>query len=212
MRRPPIRNASSTALWLAETLKHAIIMGTLPPDETLQADELAETYEVGLTVVHEVFAILKRDNWVRAAGNRRAVVSPLRAEDVLEVFEARAALEVEAARQSFPNLTNQQIAAAERAHRALEDAVTEERAEVHAAFHLALYAAAEPSLLEAVEQKIQACERYLCFKRAVLNDVGAEHTEHLAFLNAARVKDAEHATRLIAAHISNCGRLIAQKL
>lgn len=187
-------------------------MGTLPPDEEILADKLAESYEVRIKIVHEVFALLKRDNWIHAVSNRRAIVSPLLAEDVVELFKARAALEVEAAQQSFPKLTKEQIAAAEKAHRALEDAVEEDRSDAHIAFHLALYAGADRSLLEAVEEKIRACERYLCFKRAVLNDVGAEHAEHLAFLHAARVKDVARAARLIDAHISNCGWLIAQKL
>ncbi len=212
MRRPPTRHASSTALWLAETLRHAIIMGTLPPDEVILVDEIAESYEVKTTVVHEVFALLKRDNWIDSVSNRSAVVSPLRAKDAIQLFESRAELEVEAARQSFPKLTKDQVLAAEAAHSALENAIVEDRSNAHVAFHLALYAAADEALIRAVEERIRASERYLCFKRAVLNEVGAEHAEHLALLHAARVRDVARAERIIDAHISNCGRLIAQKL
>lgn len=212
MHRPSKRNASSTALWLAEVLRHAIIMGTLPPDEVIRADEIASSYEVKTQVVREVFALLERDEWIESVTPRTAVVSSLRAKDVIQLFESRAALEVEAARQSFPKLTEDQIEIAAQAHRMLEEAIDEDRSNAHVNFHLALYAAADASLLEQVEQKIRASERYLCFKRAVLNDQGAEHAEHLAFLHAARVRDVNRAVRIIDAHIANCGRLIAQTL
>lgn len=212
MHRPSKRNASSTALWLAEVLRHAIIMGTLPPDEVVRVDEIAESYEVRADIVREVFALLKRADWIESVSTHSAVVAPLRAKDAIQLFESRAALEVEAAQQSFPELTEHQIAAAEEAHRALENAIDEDRLNAHVNFHLALYAAADASLLEQVEQKIRASERYLCFKRTVLNDRGAEHAEHLAFLHAARVKDVKRAVRIIDAHIANCGRLIAQTL
>ncbi len=212
MHRPPKRTTSSTALWLAEVLRHAIIMGTLPPDEVIHADEISKSYEVKADVVREVFALLKRDDWVGSVSNRSAVVAPLRAKDAIQLFETRARLEVKAAQQSFPELTEDQIAAAEEAHLTLENAIDEDHSQAHISFHLSLYAAAETSLVEQVEQKIRASERYLCFKRAVLNDAGAEHAEHLAFLHAARAKDVERAVRIIDAHIANCGRLIAQTL
>lgn len=212
MHRPTKPNTSSTGLWLAETLRHAIIMGTLPPDEIILADEVAASYEVEANVVHEVFTLLKRDGWIDSVNDRRAVVSTLRAKDAIKLFESRAALEVKAARQSFPKLTEDQIHTAENAHRALEESVEEDRSNAHVGFHLALYAAADSALLEQVEQKIRASERFLCFKRTVLNEVGPEHAEHLAFLHAARIRDVDRAMRIIDAHISNCGRLIAQKL
>ncbi len=189
-----------------------MVMGTLPPDELVLAKDISENYDKGLETVQKAFAILESDGWIKDVKAESAVVSTLKANDAIELFETRVTLEVEAARQSFPNLTQAHIAAAESAHRTLEHCLEEDRADAHVAFHLALYAAAEQSLLKQVQQKIKESERYLYFKRMLLTETGSEQLEHVAFLRAARVRDVERAVRIVNTHISSCGHLIAEKL
>ncbi|WP_282609833.1 GntR family transcriptional regulator [Pelagibius sp. Alg239-R121] len=212
MTQPVISTTSPTALWLAEALRDSIIMGTLPPDETIKGEEVAETYRVEASFVCEAFKLLAIKGWVDMDSDRGVVISPLTAKEAVTLFESRAALEIKAVRESFPKLTQDQITAAEAALLALKESFEEDRQKAHVAYHLALYAAADPFLLERVEQKIREAERYLCFERTVLNTSDADCAEHLALLHAARARDVERATRIIEAHLTQFGRTIAQKL
>lgn len=207
-----MNRASSTALWLAEALRDGIIMGALPPNEVIHPKKIEEAYQVEADFVEEAFALLAGKGWISANDKGEMVVSPLTAKEAIALFESRTPLEVEAARKSFPNLSQEQIAAADAAHLALKSAPEDDRAEAHIAFHLALYAAADPDLLKLVEEKIRAVERYLCFERAILRSTEGECAEHLALLHAARARDVERAVRVIETHLSHGSRLIAQKL
>lgn len=187
-------------------------MGALPPNEVIHREKVEETYRVDPEFVEEAFKLLAGKGWIAANESGEMVVSPMTAKEATILFDTRTPLEVEAARQSFPKLSREQIAAADAAHLNLKASSEDDRAEAHIAFHLALYAAADPELLKLVEEKIRAVERYLCFERAILRSTEGECAEHLALLHAARARDVERAIRVIEKHLSHGSQLIAQRL
>lgn len=212
MTHPPVDCPSSTALWLAEALRDGIIMGALPPNEVIPRERVEETYRVEAGCVDEAFKLLAGKGWITANDQGEMVVSPMTAKEAVALFDTRVPLEIEAVRQSFPKLSHEQIAAADAAHLTLKAASEDDRPEAHIAFHLALYAAADPDLLREVEEKIRSVERYLCFERAILRSTKGECAEHLDLLHAARARDVDRAVRVIETHLNHGCELIAQQL
>ncbi|KGE03917.1 Transcriptional regulator, GntR family [Pseudohaliea rubra DSM 19751] len=79
-------------------LERDIFSGRLAPGATLNESHIAEAYEVSRTPVREAISALVRAGLITKQAQRRAVVTPLNVEKLLELFEALAELEGIAAR------------------------------------------------------------------------------------------------------------------
>jgi len=206
--RPP-----STGLWLFEELRAAIIRGDYPAGEPIRQEDIAERFEVSRMPVREAMRLLEAEGLVTKQPHRGAVVAPLDADDALELFQIRAALEGVAVRRSFPNLSDAQVRAIEQAHGALEDAGASETLAKHAAFHLALYAAAGPRLQKMIGEQLDAAQRYhLRFGRNGMEVSDRDRREHIALVEAARRRDADTAFGIIVSHVSDGGVMIARSI
>ena len=93
----PVQTVSAVDA-LAGALRDAILDGELPPGERLREQPLAETYGVARHTLRSALQQLAADGLVRIERNRGATVATLDAEQLVELFELRMALEVEAAR------------------------------------------------------------------------------------------------------------------
>ena len=83
---------------LAAALREAIFEGELAPGERLREQALADSYGVARHTLRAALRLLAADGLVRIERNRGASVATLDAEQLVELFELRTALEVEAAR------------------------------------------------------------------------------------------------------------------
>lgn len=206
--RPP-----STGLWLFEQLRAAIIRGDYPAGEPIRQEDIAEHFEVSRMPVREAMRLLEAEGLVTKQPHRGAVVAQLDADDALELFQIRAALEGLAVRRSFPALTDEQVAAIERAHDALEQAEDAQKQARHSEFHLSLYAAAGPRLQKMVSDQLDAARRYhLRFGRPGMEVSDRDRSEHLALIEAARRRDAETAFNIITAHAGDSGVSISHSI
>jgi DNA-binding GntR family transcriptional regulator len=206
--RPP-----STGLWLFEELRAAIIRGEYPAGEPIRQEDIADRFQVSRMPVREAMRLLEAEGLVTKQPHRGAVVAQLDAEDALELFQIRAALEGVAVHRSFPTLDDIQVAAIERAHVALEEAGASEKLAKHAAFHLALYAAAGPRLQKMISDQLDAAQRYhLRFGRPGMEVSDRDRKEHIALVDAARRRDADTAFDIIVSHVSDGGVMIARSI
>lgn len=206
--RPP-----STGLWLFEQLRAAIIRGDYPGGEPIRQEDIAERFQVSRMPVREAMRLLEAEGLVTKQPHRGAVVARLDAEDALELFQIRAALEGVAVRRSFPALTDDQVGAIERAHAALEAADDTEKLARHSDFHLSLYAAAGARLQKMISDQLDAARRYhLRFGRPGMEVSDRDRREHLALVDAARRRDAKTAFDIIVAHVSDGGISISRSI
>ncbi len=206
--RPP-----STGLWLFEQLRAAIIRGDYPGGEPIRQEDIAERFQVSRMPVREAMRLLEAEGLVTKQPHRGAVVAQLDADDALELFQIRAALEGVAVRRSFPTLTDAQVAVIERAHAALEEATDAEKQARHSAFHLSLYAAAGPRLQKMISDQLDAARRYhLRFGRPGMEVSDRDRREHVALVDAARRRDAETAFDIIISHVSDGGISISRSI
>jgi DNA-binding GntR family transcriptional regulator len=207
-----VARPESTNQWLIDVLREAIIYGEFPEGHAIRQEEFAERYQVSRMPVREALRALYTEGWVEIIPNKGAYIVPLDPEDVVQLFEARAALEAVAARHSLPRLSDMKKRALELAHNQLATALPRNYLQHHKAFHLALYAGATPRLQRLISQQMDAAERYLRFESKVLTVKNTDRKEHQALLNAALKGDIDTTQQLIAEHIANGGCDIARRL
>ncbi|WP_334174694.1 GntR family transcriptional regulator [Pseudoxanthobacter sp.] len=207
--RPHFRTATAR---VAETLRRAILDGTLPGGTVLRQEELAAQFAVSRMPVRDALKQLEAQALVSIVPNRGAVVSELSAQDAADIMGLRALVEPEAIALSVPNLTAADLAAAAAALADLEAATDPARmGELNRRFHMSLYArAGRPRLLALIGALFAETDAVLRFQLAALGagEMGAQ--AHAAMLAAARAGDAAGAARLVRAHIGEAAaRLVA---
>src|SRR4051794_12477940 len=125
--------------------RRAILTGDFAPGSPLRLQELAARNGVSMIPVREALRLLEAEGFVEVIPNRGARVAPLSMEDMLDVYQTRITLEVEALRQAVPRTTPATIAQARRLNNRIVKQFTQKgyaEYEDHRAFHFTLY---EPS-------------------------------------------------------------------
>ena len=77
----------------AEALRSMILSGELLPGDRLPENSLTEQLGVSRSPLREAMAVLEREGLIVQAPRRGAVVAPLTAHDVYEIYTLRAQLE-----------------------------------------------------------------------------------------------------------------------
>jgi DNA-binding GntR family transcriptional regulator len=195
-----------------ETLKAGIVRGHISPGVRLTELDVATRLNVSRTPAREALRRLQSDGLLVVAGGGRRTelaVAPLTREDLVEVYEAMAALEGTVARRAaaLPAAERRSLAARmRRAELALEAAAADDPHaydrlfQAHDAFHAEMVAAAGGRRLrELLDVVAPQAARYEWMYAPV---VGPDHTptfrEHRAIVVALRcgtTEDAEAAVR-----------------
>jgi DNA-binding GntR family transcriptional regulator len=205
---------TTTAAWILENLRSAILQGSIPAHSLVRQDEIAATYGVSRMPVREAIRSLEAEGLVIARPNRGSFVAPLDPDDAAEIFDIRASLEALALRRSIPAMDDTKKKAAADALAALEQAQAKPDAssDLHRDFHLSLYAGAGSRLLRLIGQHIDAAERYLRLEATLVGTMDEDRYEHRALLEATITGDVRGATRLIERHVAGTGLEIAELL
>lgn len=211
MAKQPQSRPQTAGNWLVQRLRDAIISGEMKANEPIRQEDIAEKFGVSRMPVRQAIDMLSVEGWVEQQPHRGAYVAALNADDALELFELRLAIESLAIQRSFPNLTDQQIETIKRALSALE-AGHGDMPVLHQSFHLALYAAAGPRLLRILMQQLDAVQRYLRFENAALHVSKPDREEHRALADAAIAGDVEQGLKILREHLEGGGRGIAASL
>lgn len=196
-----------------ETLRRAIVAGTLAPGAKLQADTLKAEFGFSGTTLREALTRLIGDALVTQQGQRGFRVAPISREDFADLCDIRKMVEVEALRRSieagdeawetgvvaaFHRLSKVEAMMPER----LED-IWDEWEDRNRAFHRALISACPSQwLLRMHDQLFQQAERYrritFASGRMIPRNV---HQEHQAIMEAVMARDVDAACGLAASHI-----------
>lgn len=87
-------------------IRERILAGLLPPGARIVAEDIAAELNVSRTPVREAFRQLHSEGLLVIRPNRGAVVASFSADELLDLFEMRAALEGLAARRACANWTD----------------------------------------------------------------------------------------------------------
>lgn len=191
-------------------LRDAIIDGDYAPGVPLRLQELADAYDVSFIPVREALRRLEAERLVDAIPNRGAWVAPISAEDVLDAYQTRIVLEVDALRRAFPQLDTETIAGIQ----ALKDRMVERfnagdregGFDLHRQVHFSLYERSGSDwLLYLIELLWQHTERYrrmAAHLQPTYEHVGREHAKILDALEARDLEGACEALRLDLEHVT----------
>lgn len=196
--------------WLVERLREEFILGELSQEDPLRQDDLAKKYSVSRIPLREALRTLAAEGWIDVVPNRGTYLVPLTADDAIQLFHARAAIEIVASRYSLGRMTSLEHEALKTSYECLRDATKETYFSAHRAFHLALHAGASARLQRLIALQIDACERYLRLESSQLDVQHEDQREHALLLQAALNRDAKVVTKLLGQHIAQGGESIAR--
>ena len=196
----------STGDAIHETLAEAILSRTLPAGWRLGEERLAKLFSVSRTPVREALMRLESERLVSRSRRAGLVVAPISADQILEVYVIREALDGLAARQAAHHRSPGDIAILERLNEEMAVAADAgefvRMARLNVDFHKALAHASRNVLLEQlVDQVHQAVRR---FHRTTFAEEGRARLavdEHVTMIEALRAGDEDGAEREARRHM-----------
>lgn len=192
---------------IGNTLAERIISGAIAAGARLRQDHIAEEFGASHVPVREAFRRLEAQGLVVSEPRRGVRVAGFTLNDVREVAEMRAALEVLALRNAAPHLTKAILDQAEEANVACDKARNVEAwEEANRAFHRLIIApCAMPRLLKSIDDLHTASARFL-FSGWRAEWEAPTDRAHSAILAALRVGQIDTAAAVLARHAQWVGQ------
>ncbi len=200
--QPEESGRSVAALHLYGRLRDDVLAGVFAAGELLQETTLAPRYGVSRTPVRESLARLEQDGLLERAARGYRVSSGTQ-QDVLDIYDARIALETVAVSSAATRATDVDLARLGNLHAAAHAAggVTERR-RAHARWHEGVWDAAHNSTVRALLVRLTAQLRiYDQPGVETTSDLEVNQDDHTKVMDALRTRDAERAATALAAHL-----------
>lgn len=202
---------------IRDRMRDDILNGVVKPGERLMFPDLCERYGASVGVTREALAGLVSQGLVRAVPHHGHTVTPISAEDLQDLVEARSLLEPLVLKMSVSNGGLEWEAnlmgvfhRMSRTQRPLPDDPTRpnpEWAAIHEAFHQALFAACgNQKLVEITRQLGEDAALYRRWSDTVGDGQRDIIAEHRAMLDAAIAGDADGAAQLLREHIERTAK------
>ena len=192
------------AVKISRELAARIISGRIEAGARLRQDHIAEEFGASHVPVREAFHRLETQGLVESEPRRGVRVAGFTPDEVREVAEMRAALEVLALRNAAPHLTKAILDEAEQANLAsdhAQDVHTWE--EANRRFHrLILTPCGMPRLLRAIDDLHTASARFLFSGWRAEWETPTDR-DHRAILTALRAGDVDGAATVLARHVQS---------
>jgi DNA-binding GntR family transcriptional regulator len=195
------------AVRIAKALAERIISGAIEPGARLRQDHVAEEFGASHVPVREAFRRLEAQGLAVSEARRGVRVAAFDLDEVKEVAEMRAALEVLALRHAAPHLTAAILDKAEEATHA-GDRSRDVRSweEANRTFHrLILTPCGMPRLLAAIDDLHAASARFLFAAWRSEWETRTDH-DHRAILSALRQGQVDTAASILARHVQWIGQ------
>lgn len=199
--------SATIASVISRALAERIVSGEIEPGTKLRQEHVAEEFGASHVPVREAFRRLESQGLVTSEPRRGVRVAGFSLDEVKEVAEMRAALEVLALRHAAPHLTKSILDAAEAATRAGDKAGDVQAwEEANRAFHRIILApCGMPRLLKAIDDLHMASARFL-FSGWRAEWEAPTDRDHRAILEALRAVDIERAAAVLGRHVQWTGQ------
>lgn len=192
---------------ISRELADRIVRGEYLPGERLRQDHIAAEFGASHVPVREAFRRLEAQGLAVNIPRRGVRVADFGLDDVREVAEMRASLEVLALRNAIPNITNAVLDEAEKATLAGDQALDVYEWEVaNRRFHRLITEPCNmPRLMAAIDDLHAVSSRFL-FSAWQAGWERRTDTDHRAIIDALRERRSEEAIRILEGHVSWIGR------
>lgn len=198
---------ASQGVRVYEWIRDRIIDGSLPTESRIREREVAERLGVSRVPIREAFPRLEAEGYIRTLPHRGAVVAPMEADDVAELFDVRASLETLAARlaamRCAGGASGERLSQAlSTAERALGADTGGELAEAASDFHDVLVELAGSRLLQDLMLPVRGRVKRLFHLTNTPDDQDLHH-EHEELCDAVLRGQVERAAALALAHVEH---------
>lgn len=185
-------------------IRDRIINGSIQGGAKLNPVSIAEELGISRMPVREALVQLDAEGLVTIRPNRGAVVTPLTADDVEELFEIRAALEGIAGRHAATRFTPSDMEELQALSLRLKRPTTDVRAwlKIHDQFHDVLcMISGRRRLLNEIRRIRTSVHPYLLLYISVYHETEMEGAEHDSLLSALQTRNAILVERIVTEHI-----------
>ncbi|HEX9874244.1 MAG TPA: GntR family transcriptional regulator [Deferrimonas sp.] len=217
MRRKPIERHQTLREKILETIREAILKGSLKPGEKVAEPELAERFGISRTPIREAFRQLESEGYLTVIPRKGAVVTSLSERDVEEFYAIKSILEGYAARIAAEQLTARDIERLEGINNRLEqlarDGDVKTFFRVHNEFHeLFIRAAGNEKLFDLISHLMMKFNRPRMASLALPGRMEISVQEHHKIIEAFKSHDGERADNLVRKTAAYGGQVLIQSL
>ena len=202
MRKKPIERHQTLREKILETIRDAILKGSLKPGERVSEPELAERFGISRTPIREAFRQLESEGYLEVIPRKGAVVASLSERDVEEFYAIKIILEGFAARMAAENLSDKDIDRLEAINTKLQKLADEGDVKnffkVHDEFHeVFIKAAGNDKLLELINQLVMKFKRLRLASLSRPGRMEVSVKEHQQLIDAFKRHDGHGADSLV---------------
>jgi DNA-binding GntR family transcriptional regulator len=201
----------TSAAHIADALRLAIFRGELRPGQALVQEEIAKRFGVSRIPVRDAMNQLQAEGLLRILPGKGSFVADPSPEELLEIYEVRAVLELEALRLALPHHSAQTLERAERLLRQLDLETDPARwGELDLEFHSALYAPArKEKLFELINSLRATSNRFYYLQTQSNQHLKQCQTAHWQILKACQARKLRDAAGLLQQHLLDAGSVVA---
>lgn len=195
-----------------EHLREEILANRIKPGTELTEQALSSSLEVSRGPVREALGMLASEGLVKIVPRRGATVTELTAEEFIDAYQVREALEMLAVRLAVPRMDDVALQRLRELHESMvelaQDGEVRAFFDANASFHQFLVESSGNRRLQEIYRLIMSdMGRYRARSLALRGTLAKSVAEHAAILDAVLVGDAECAAQLMADHIEVPQRL-----
>lgn len=202
MRRKQIEKHQTLREKILETIRDAILQGTMKPGERVSEPDLAERFGISRTPIREAFRQLESEGYLQVVPRKGAVVASLSERDIEEFYAIKIILEGFAARMAAEKLTEKDIERLEAINKRLESIKEEGDVKkffrVHNEFHeVFIKAAGNEKLYDMINQLVMKFSRLRLASLSQPGRMEISVEEHRNMIKAFRNHDGKKADNLV---------------
>jgi len=202
---------------ILETIREAILKGTLKPGEKVAEPELAERFGISRTPIREAFRQLESEGYLTVIPRKGAVVAALSEQDVQEFYAIKSILEGYAAELAATRLSEKDIEKLEAINEKLKSLAKEGDVKsffrTHSEFHdLFVKAAGNHKLTELIHQVGMKFNRLRMASLSVQGRMDISVAEHERLIEAFKKQDGEQAENLVKKTAAIGGQVLLESL
>ncbi len=217
MRRKLVDSHQTLREKILETIREAILKGSLKPGEKVAEPELAERFGISRTPIREAFRQLESEGYLTVIPRKGAVVASLSERDVEEFYAIKSVLEGYAARMAAASLTEKDVEKLEAINERLESLAREGDVKsffrVHNDFHECfIRAAGNEKLLELISQLMLKFNRLRMASLSLPGRMEISVQEHRKIIEAFKNRDGARAESLVTKTAAYGGQVLIQSM
>lgn len=202
MRKKSIERHQTLREKILETIRDAILKGSLKPGERVSEPDLAERFGISRTPIREAFRQLESEGYLQVIPRKGAVVASLTERDVEEFYAIKIILEGFAARMAAEQLSDKDIERLETINERLQKLADEGDVKnffkVHDEFHeVFIKASGNEKLLELINQLVMKFKRLRLASLSQPGRMDISVKEHEQLIDAFKKHDGHGADSLV---------------